>query len=185
MTAPALLIRRGDIDRDLDGILAVDAVTFTNPWTREMYEWEARRSDVSRLYVAYPQPPDEHPPEAGRRAPEAGLIAYCAVWIIYDELHINNLAVHPDWRRQGVARQVLDVVLREARAAGAHDATLEVRRSNRAALKLYEGLGFAAEGVRRGYYTHPDEDALVLWRRAPAPAGEAGDGSAGGTDPGS
>jgi ribosomal-protein-alanine N-acetyltransferase len=160
MSQPDLLITRGVIDRDLDGILAVDAVTFTNPWTREMYEWEARRSDVSRLYVAYPQ--------AG-----GALIAYCSVWVIYDELHINNLAVHPDWRRLGVARALLDVVLREAGDAGAQAATLEVRRSNAPALKLYEGLGFAVEGVRRGYYTQPDEDALVLWRRPPGEEQEA------------
>jgi ribosomal-protein-alanine acetyltransferase len=154
MSAPDLAIARGVIDRDLDGIMAVDAVTFTNPWTREMYEAEARRSDVSRLYVAYPQ--------SG-----GPLVAYCSVWVIYDELHINNLAVHPEWRRLGVARALLDVVLREAAAAGAHEATLEVRRSNAPALKLYESLGFSVEGVRLGYYTQPDEDALVLWRRRP------------------
>jgi ribosomal-protein-alanine N-acetyltransferase len=155
MSAPELSIRRGDIDRDLDDILALDLVTFTNPWTRAMYEWEARRSDVSRLYVAC--------------APAAGagevLVAYCAVWVIYDELHINNLAVHPDWRRRGVARTLLEAVLTDAANAGAHDATLEVRRSNDAALKLYEALGFTVEGVRVGYYSQPDEDALVLWRR--------------------
>jgi ribosomal-protein-alanine N-acetyltransferase len=168
MSMPELLIRRGDIDSDLDGILALDALTFTNPWTREMYEWEARRSDVSRLYVVY----------------ERGvLIAYCAVWVIHDELHINNLAVHPDRRRAGVARELLEVILREAGAEGAHEATLEVRRSNVPALKLYERLGFAVEGVRRGYYTHPEEDALVLWRRRRTEQTEAVHGSVSGPDP--
>lgn len=161
MNRPDLSIRRGDIDRDLEAILALDALTFTNPWTRAMYEWEARRSDVSRLYVAY----------APSTEADAELVAYCAVWVIYDELHINNLAVHPDWRRQGVARQLLDVVMGEAAAVGAHDATLEVRRSNVAALKLYENLGFAVEGVRTGYYSQPEEDALVLWRRPAKPEG--------------
>jgi ribosomal-protein-alanine N-acetyltransferase len=185
MTPQALLIRRGDVDRDLNGILTLDAVTFTNPWTREMYEFEARRSDVSRLYVAYPRNAHEALAEAGSREPEAGvpLVAYCAVWVIYDELHINNLAVHPDWRRQGVARLLLDFVLQEATEAGACEATLEVRRSNLPALKLYEGLGFAVEGVRPGYYSHPEEDALVLWRRPRGPEAEARNGSAGGTDP--
>jgi ribosomal-protein-alanine N-acetyltransferase len=178
MTPPALFIRRGDIDRDLNGILALDAVTFTNPWTREMYEFEARRSDVSRLYVAYPAGPGSREPDA-----DSPLIAYCAVWVIYDELHINNLAVHPDWRRQGVARLLLDFVLHEALEAGAREATLEVRRSNLPALKLYEGLGFAVEGVRSGYYSHPDEDALVLWRRPDGPGAETQNGSAGGADP--
>ena len=173
MTLPELSIRRGDLDRDLEGILAVDALTFTNPWTRAMYEWEARRSDVSRLYVAHGPPAEAAPP----------LIAYCAVWVIYDELHINNLAVHPDWRRHGVARALLEVVLRDAADSGAHEATLEVRRSNLPALKLYEGLGFGVEGMRAGYYTQPDEDALVLWRRTAADAGDTSRSSSDRTDP--
>jgi ribosomal-protein-alanine N-acetyltransferase len=152
MSVSDLVFRRAELERDLDGILAVDAVTFTNPWTREMYEWEARRSDVSRLYVVC-------------SGPDSRLIAYCAVWVIFDELHINNLAVHPDWRRRGVARALLDFVLAEAREAGACQATLEVRRSNVPALKLYEGLGFSVEGMRPAYYSQPVEDALVLWRR--------------------
>lgn len=163
MSRPDLVIRRGAIDRDLDGILAIDALTFTNPWTREMYERDAGRSDVSRLYVAC----------SGEPGP--ALVGYCAVWVIYDEVHINNLAVLPDWRRRGVARALLEVVLGETASDGAPDATLEVRRSNDAALKLYEGLGFVVEGVRHKYYSQPIEDALVLWKRgsrgATAPAG--------------
>jgi ribosomal-protein-alanine N-acetyltransferase len=137
------------IERDLDGILAVDRASFTNPWTREMFEWEAAHSDVARVYVV--------------RAGEAGIIAYCAVWIVIDELHINNLAVLPGWRRRGVARALLATVLAEARRLGAVRATLEVRASNQAARSLYERAGFRPAGLRRGYYTNPVEDALVLW----------------------
>jgi len=158
------------LDRDLDGILAVDALTFTNPWTRQMYEWEASRSDVSRLFVAHlatRQPPSSGGGAAADSLSTAAgpLIAYCAVWVIFDELHINNLAVHPDWRRQGIARSLLEFVLDDARRAGALHATLEVRRSNQPALELYDSLGFTVEGVRAGYYRDPVEDALVLWRR--------------------
>jgi ribosomal-protein-alanine N-acetyltransferase len=172
-----LVITRARLERDLDGILAVDAETFTNPWTREMYEWEARRSDVSRLFVVYPSPPGlpmdaAESPDGSR---DVQLIAYCAVWFIFDELHINNLAVHPHWRRRGVARRLLEHVLKEGRLAGAAQATLEVRRSNTPALTLYEGLGFSVGGVRADYYTEPSEDALILWRRPVGTGvGEAG-----------
>ena len=81
-----------------------------------------------------------------------------------DEFHINNLAVDPTWRRVGVARALLTHVLSEGVRLGAHRATLEVRRSNEAAQKLYANFGFSVAGVRRDYYTNPVEDALVLWR---------------------
>lgn len=144
------------IERDLDGILAVDRASFSNPWTREMFEWEAAHSDVARVYVV--------------RAGDAGVIAYCAVWIVFDELHINNLAVLPAWRRRGVARALLSAVLAEARRLGAVRATLEVRASNQAARALYERAGFRPAGLRRGYYTNPVEDALILWCELAPPA---------------
>jgi ribosomal-protein-alanine N-acetyltransferase len=87
-------------------------------------------------------------------------VAFCACWLIGDELHINTVAVDAALRRRGIAtgllRHLLDVT-------GAARATLEVRRSNVAALKLYEGLGFTTTAVRSGYYSRPDEDALILW----------------------
>ena len=153
--APLLELTRADIGRDLDGILAVDASTFERPWTREMYEWEATHSDVARFYVAR---------QAG------AVVAYCAGWVIFDELHINNLAVAPEWRRRGVASALLTFVLRDAAGEGASRATLEVRRSNEAARRLYERFGFGYAGVRKDYYREPVEDALVLWREGPADA---------------
>jgi ribosomal-protein-alanine N-acetyltransferase len=83
---------------------------------------------------------------------------------VLDELHINNLAVLPAFRRKGVAGALLEHVLKEGSALGARRATLEVRRSNEAARRLYERLGFTVTGIRRGYYTNPVEDALILWR---------------------
>jgi ribosomal-protein-alanine N-acetyltransferase len=157
--APPLELVRADFARDLDGILAVDAATFERPWTREMYVWEATHSDVARFYVA-------------RDA--ASVVAYCAGWVIFDELHINNLAVEPTWRRRGVASALLRFVLAEAGAEGAVRATLEVRRSNEPARRLYERFGFAFAGVRAGYYREPVEDALVLWRNGPRGSGQTG-----------
>jgi len=91
-------------------------------------------------------------------------IGFCSFWRVLDELHINNLAVVPDRRREGVASALLTFVLDEGARQGAKRATLEVRQSNDPARYLYERFGFTVAGIRRGYYTRPVEDALVLWR---------------------
>jgi len=136
-------------DEDLDEVAALEAASFTNPWTREMLARDLSHSDVSRVYVL--------------RGPDGRLLAFCACWILFDELHINTLAVAAERRREGLATRLLGFVFDEAAAAGVRRATLEVRRSNEAALRLYERLGFAIKAVRNGYYSHPDEDGLVLW----------------------
>ena len=91
-------------------------------------------------------------------------VGFCSFWRVLDELHINNLAVLPDLRRNGIASALLGHVLREGARLGAVRATLEVRRSNDPARLLYERFGFSIAGVRRGYYSNPVEDALILWR---------------------
>jgi [ribosomal protein S18]-alanine N-acetyltransferase len=138
-------------ERDLDDILALEALCFTNPTSREMFRHEVQSSDVLYAYVM-------------RGASSGEVAAYCAVWIIFDELHINTLAVHPGWRRKGLASLLLTHVLEDAVRRGAEKATLEVRRSNEGARKLYERLGFEVGGVRKEYYRQPVEDALILWR---------------------
>jgi [ribosomal protein S18]-alanine N-acetyltransferase len=134
---------------DLDEVAALEAASFTNPWTRDMLARELSHSDVARVY--------------GLRGPDGRLLAFCACWIVFEELHINTLAVAADRRRQGLATRLLDHVFTEAVAAGVRRATLEVRRSNEPALRLYERLGFTVTAVRRGYYSQPVEDGLVLW----------------------
>jgi [ribosomal protein S18]-alanine N-acetyltransferase len=152
------LIERMDIDRDLEEVVGLETLCFTNPSTREMFRWEAEKSDVAQIYVLRVNTAPQLG-VAGRR-----ILAYCAVWLIFDELHINTLAVHPEWRRQGFAARLLTYVLAEAAKRGATKSTLEVRRSNEAARLLYERFGFELRGVRTHYYRNPDEDALILWR---------------------
>lgn len=135
---------------ELDSVLAIEQASFTNPWTREMYAAELRNAGVSFFYLA--------------RDAERHVIGFCSFWLVLDELHINNLAVLPESRRQGAGSALLVRVLQEGARLGAHRATLEVRRSNEAARALYERFGFSTAGIRRGYYTNPVEDALVLWR---------------------
>jgi ribosomal-protein-alanine N-acetyltransferase len=136
---------------DVGAVEALQRRAFTNAWGAEAIRWELENTDVARLYVA--------------RGPDGSLVGYCACWMIFNELHINSLAVDEAWRRRGVARRLLGHVLDEAIAGGATSATLEVRASNQAARALYEGLGFKVEGLRRDYYQEPREDALILWNR--------------------
>lgn len=151
-----------DLERDLDGVLEVDEASFVNHWTREMFLWEARHSDVARLFVC--------------RDGAGAVIAYCAAWVIFDELHINNLAVRPEWRRRHVAAALLADVLAACGREGALRATLEVRASNAPAIALYATFGFEPRGRRPRYYTNPEEDALILWREtAPGSVETPGD----------
>jgi ribosomal-protein-alanine N-acetyltransferase len=138
-------------DRDqIDEVLAIEELSFTNPWTREMYLAEFENRGVSFCYLA--------------RNEARRVVGFCSVWKVVDELHINNLAVAPTYRRGGAASALLERVIADGAAAGATRATLEVRRSNDAARNLYERFGFRVAGVRRAYYTKPVEDAIVLWR---------------------
>jgi ribosomal-protein-alanine N-acetyltransferase len=144
-------VRRAATSGDLQAVDALQRQTFSNPWGAESIRWELENTDVARLYVMHDW--------------TGALVAYCACWMVFDELHINSLAVDSGHRRRGLARHLLDHVLREAREAGACSATLEVRSSNAAARRLYETLGFRVEGVRRDYYQDPREDAVILWKR--------------------
>lgn len=149
-------IERINPETDLDRVLEIDADAFRRPWSRPALEQELARSDVVWMFVI--------------RAPEEPVVGYCSIWLIFDELHINSLAVRESWRRRGVARAMLAFVLDTAKRAGASRATLEVRRSNTAAMGLYADFGFVVAGNRPGYYTDPREDALVLWREGSHPA---------------
>lgn len=149
-TADGIRIEQVIAGDDLDTVCAIEAQSFTNPWTRDMLERELRHSDVARIYVL--------------RLQDGTIAAFCTCWIIVDELHVNTIAVAPSHRRKGLGIRLMRQVLASAAAAGARRATLEVRRSNEAALRLYEQLDFHVTAVRSRYYTRPQEDALILWR---------------------
>jgi len=134
----------------IDAIVGLETESFTNPWSRDSLVWELENSDVTRVHVL--------------RDDTEAIVAFSVCWIIFDELHINTLAVAPAARRQGFATALLRFVMAEAELAGAFKATLEVRESNTAALALYQRLGFRISAKRPGYYTNPREDALILWR---------------------
>jgi ribosomal-protein-alanine N-acetyltransferase len=148
-------------DQDLEGVLEVESESFTNPWTREMYAWELQNRAVCHIFVV--------------RTDDCRVAGFCAFWLVFDEIHINNVAMRPGFRGQGIGTALLHHVLAEATRLGARRATLEVRASNEGARRLYQRLGFYVAGTRRNYYSNPVEDALILWRDEVV-TGQANDG---------
>jgi ribosomal-protein-alanine N-acetyltransferase len=146
-------------ETDLDGVLEVEGESFTNPWTRDMYTWELQNRAVCHIFVV--------------RTEGCRVAGFCAFWLVFDEIHINNLALRPACRGHGIGTALLTRVFTEARALGARRATLEVRASNEGARRLYERFGFYVAGTRRNYYSNPVEDALILWRDEQDPRPQA------------
>lgn len=134
----------------IDDVLRIEEAAFTSPWTRAMYLAELENHGVSFCFLA--------------KTDDDRAVGFCSIWRVADELHINNLAVLPEFRRAGIGSALLQHVMRHGADSGARRATLEVRQSNDAARLLYERFGFTVAGVRRAYYSKPVEDALVLWR---------------------
>lgn len=133
----------------LDGVVAVEAQSFATPWSREAFRYELEENRLARYFVAL---------DGDRVAGYGGL------WAILREGHITNIAVHPDYRRRGVGRALLQTLMLHAIRSGLRDLTLEVRESNTAAIRLYQAAGFVVEGRRQAYYQDNREDALIMWR---------------------
>lgn len=132
--------------QDRAAILALEAASFSNPWTADTFD-AMMQSPVTQLWVA---------------RNDGQIIAFCACYVFgVEQLDINTVAVAAPRRRQGIARALLERILTETQA---QRATLDVRVSNIAAIRLYEGLGFRVTHTRPGYYEKPKEDGLILWR---------------------
>ena len=144
-------VERISSTQDLDAVLEIEDASFNNPTTRDWYEGELKRPEVCFIYVL--------------RLSDLPVAAFCAFWLVADQAHINNLAVRPELRGRGLGTHLLESIVEEARHLGAASLTLEVRRSNIAAQRLYAKSGFHEAGVRKSYYTQPVEDALILRRK--------------------
>ena len=147
----ALNIRPMQLD-DLGQVTAIDCQSFTLPWPESAYRYELIENQSSFLRVAEIDLADERPL----------IVGVAVVWMIIDEAHIATIAVHPDFRGQGIASQLMVNILREAVRLGARLATLEVREHNTAAHRLYQHFGFKILGRRLRYYSDNQEDALIM-----------------------
>ena len=140
-------------ERHLEDVVSVERMSYTNPWPRDAFVHEIEVNPFSRPTVAI---------SAASSDASGELAGYCVFWVMFEHLHIQNIAVHPRHRRAGLARAFLIRALDEGRSRSADNAFLEVRRSNLIAQKLYTSVGFELAGERKNYYSRPREDALLF-----------------------
>ncbi|HEX2926184.1 MAG TPA: ribosomal protein S18-alanine N-acetyltransferase [Ruminiclostridium sp.] len=133
----------------LDGVMIIENLSFKIPWSRNAFIDELTTNQMAVYVVAV----------SGEE-----IIGYGGLWKVLDEGHITNIAVHPEFRRCGAGSRIMDKLLEICDLNGIRSLTLEVRKSNLPAQKLYEKYGFRAEGIRKGYYSDTGEDALIMWR---------------------
>ena len=139
--------------QDVDGVHELEKQAFSMPWSRQDFVDMVENKDALYLVVA-----EEDSPET--------VIACCGMRSIVGEGDISNVVVHPDYRKQGIANRMLTELLKRGTDEyGVEAYTLEVRKSNIGALRLYEGLGFVEEGIRKNFYEKPVEDAVIMWKR--------------------
>ncbi len=132
---------------DLPRVLEIEQASFPVPWTGNMFQYQLGMQDVSENIVIT---------RNGR------LAGYLIGWAICDEIHILNVAVDPEERKQGHAGRMIREFVRRGRQRGAERVVLEVRRSNLGAQKMYQKYGFKIIDVIEGYYSETGEDALVM-----------------------
>lgn len=131
---------------DVPQVHTLEVLCFPTPWDKSAYYREAQNPTACYLVA--------------RRHDR--VIGFGGMWVIGDEGHIVTLAVHPDFRRHGVGRRLMEALLAEARQRRVERVTLEVRVHNTAAQHLYHDLGFVIIGYRRDYYPDNGEDAAVM-----------------------
>jgi len=148
LSCPVIAIQIKDaVDRDLPRILEIERLAFPSPWSLASFERELTLP-FSRVMVATPQDANS-------------IVGFLCRWLIADECHVLNIAVHPDSRRMGIGAVLITEAISEARSSGADVVTLEVRRTNLAARQLYRKFDFEERRLRRHYYG-PGEDAIIM-----------------------
>jgi len=142
----SILVRAMRLE-DLAAVTAIDRASFTLPWPERAFRYELMENPHAQLWVA----------EMG-----ALVVGLLVIWHILDESHIASIAVHPEYRRQGIGRKLLSAGLQAALERGSAQATLEVRTGNLAAIELYRQLHFEEVGRRPKYYQDTHEDAIIM-----------------------
>ena len=140
------VIRKMTVE-DIPAVVALDQLSFSLPWPERSFRFELTQNTASRCWVA----------EVDGR-----MVGMIVNWLLVDEVHVATLATHPDFRRQGIAKELLAHSLRYMSGEGAVSSFLEVRESNTAAREMYRKFGYEDTGRRRGYYKDNNEDAILM-----------------------
>ena len=139
---------------DLDVVVEIDRLSLSLPWSKRTYELELTENQAAHFLIA-----------EWWEQPSSVVIGFIGYWHIVDEIHISTLAVHPRYRRNGVAQDLLEAAIRRAQNMGAEWVTLEVRVSNLPAVDLYRKNGFEISRRKSGYYLDNNEDAFEMIRK--------------------
>jgi len=150
-TSSSLCIRAMRED-DLEAVQAIDRLSFSLPWPSSAFRYAMLANTQSFLRVA----------EIVQAESSSQVVGAAVVWMVLDEAHIATIAVHPDCRQRGIARELMVDILQESYRRGAELVTLEVRHNNLAAQKLYRRFHFEVVGHRPHYYQDNHEDALIM-----------------------
>ncbi|MBK5246105.1 MAG: ribosomal protein S18-alanine N-acetyltransferase [Peptostreptococcaceae bacterium] len=145
------IVIRKATEKDVNQIADLDKICFSVPWSEQSFAKELKENNLAFYILAESK-------ETGQ------IVGYAGVWLIQEEGHITNVAVHPDFRRKHIGMTIIDVLMKESRKqAGIKTFTLEARKSNTVAIELYKKFGFAEVGIRKGYYQENKEDAVIMW----------------------
>lgn len=131
---------------DIDSIIEIENLCFPTPWTKESMEGELRNKFAKYVVIKN----------------NNLVVGYGGLWLIIDEGHITNIAVHPEFRGMGIGNKILEELIKLCEKRNIPSMTLEVRISNTIAQNLYKKFGFKEAGVRKKYYGDNDEDALIM-----------------------
>ncbi len=134
---------------DIEGVMIVENLSFEIPWSKDAFFQEITKNEFAVYYVALVSDV---------------IVGYAGFWKICDEGHITNVAVHPDYRRNGIAKKLVTKLINYAKKNEIEKMTLEVRTGNTAAIELYSKFGFKPGGLRKEYYEDNLEDALIMWK---------------------
>ena len=134
-------------ENHLDRVAGLEKLCFSLPWSKEMFADELR-SNIAHYLVAIDD--------------KENIVGYVGMWKILDEGHITNVAVSPNYRRQGIGEKLICELINNAKRLDLVMLTLEVRKSNIAAQNLYSKYAFKEVGIRKRYYSDTNEDALIM-----------------------
>lgn len=130
-------------------VIVIENLSFKTPWSRDAFEAELTRNKCARYKVIIK---------------DNRVVAYGGMWVVLDEAHITNVAVHPEYRGIGLGNAIVEELITEAKRNNISAMTLEVRVNNLTAINLYRKYGFIDVALRKNYYQDTGEDAIIMWK---------------------